>query len=167
MKNFVLIFICAVASACYLSACVSGDGGGVDYEKLTVAEKKLLTENARQILLRSGKKSRKTLSQRFSKEQKHATENSTRKLSFREKSIIKSTDPVIRLHYKGDKYGRASMSWETAPGKKYIIIARGYLTGPEKTWTMRVVDCEDIVITPDVRKRLERSGSPLLKKLGH
>ncbi|OGV39416.1 MAG: hypothetical protein A2020_09320 [Lentisphaerae bacterium GWF2_45_14] len=153
------VFLLAGAAA----GCKSSSG----FEELSDGEKAMLVENARTILIKSGK----TVDLPFEKKidlngrQKSREKPGTRPFSFDEKNVVKRTNPELRFYYTGDKEGRAVVSWKLSSTRNVILVATGQLIEKEKIWTMSVVDSEDVVVTPEARRNLERSGSSLIEDL--
>lgn len=139
------------------------------FEELSDGEKAMLIENARVIFLKYGKNQDMTLDERmkaaeFNKDKKNSKPK-THSFSPGEKSIVKNTNPNVKIIYSGDKEGKADISWRLSDIKTVKLIAAGRLLEKDKVWVLNVVNSEELVVTPEARKALERSGSTLIQDL--
>lgn len=153
-----------------LAGCKSSSNSS--FEELSDDEKSMLVENARVIFVKYGKTEGLTLDEKLkqiealkNKKDNTAKQSLARSFSEEDKFIVKKTNPQLRFYYSGDKEGRATVSWKLPNSRTVIFVASGRLLEKEKIWTMSVVNSEDLVVTPDARKALERSGSTLIEDL--
>ena len=161
MRNLCGLFFVLLFAA---AGCRSTSG----FDELSDAEKKMLVENARVIFVKSGKSADLTLEEKLKmaeEKDKKKKKPVTHPFSMQEKFIVKKTKPVMRFYYTGDKEGKAMITWKLTNTKSVTLIAAGQLTEKDKMWAMSVVNSEDVVVTPDARKTLERSGSTLIEDL--
>lgn len=168
-----VVLLLLLALAFIPAGCRSSSSSGFD--ELTEDETKMLVENARTIFVRDGKTEGLTLDEKIKaveamknkkgKDDKTSAKISTRSFSLEDKMIVKKTEPQIRCYYTGDKEGRVTVSWQLSDTRRVTFIAKGKLLEKEKTWEMSVVNSEDLVVTPEARKALEKSGSTLIQDL--
>ena len=159
-RLFGLFFVFLFSAA----GCKSTSG----FDELSDGEKEMLVENARVIFVKSGKSENLSFEEKLKiaeSKDKNKKKPVARPFAMEEKFIVKRTKPEMRFYYTGDKEGRATITWKLSRTKSVALIATGKLIEKDKMWNMSVVNSEDLIVTPDARKTLERSGSTLIEDL--
>lgn len=66
-----------------------------------------------------------------------ATLAKSKALSSRERELIKSQMPTLKIRYIGDRMGDATVSWKL-PGKTVAVFTRGVFFDPSSQWMMKI-----------------------------
>ena len=66
-----------------------------------------------------------------------ATLSNTKRLTSRDRELIKKLDPELKIRYTGDRTGDANFVWQL-PGKRVTLLMRGTFFTPSVQWVMKV-----------------------------
>ena len=78
-------------------------------------------------------------------------------LSARERELIKTMQPELKIRYTGDRMGDASVVW-TLPDRTVTLLMRGAFFNPSSQWMMKIRDKqpEDLDLRRNAPRKLEK-----------